>query len=145
MYNILLHSHSGFRYLILILVFASLISSYTNSKRQSKNKGNGLIYRFTVILIHIQFLVGVSLFFISPKVNFDPNTFSSHLIRFFTIEHTIMMLLAIILFTVGNSKFKRETDAKKAHRKILIYFTLGFLIMMLSIPWPAYNLGTQWF
>jgi preprotein translocase subunit SecG len=126
------------------MIIVSIIYSFKNSKIISSNKGTGKLYKISVVLIHIQFLLGIILYFISPKVSFNSDSFAAPLVRFFTIEHTLMMVLAIILFTIGNAKFKKEPKAKKAHRKVLLYFSLGFIIMILSIPWPFYNFGTLW-
>ena len=56
--------------------------------------------------------------------------------RFFTVEHTTMMILAWILVHVGRTSVKRaSTDAAK-HRKMLLFFGLALLLILAAIPWP---------
>ena len=56
--------------------------------------------------------------------------------RFFTVEHSLMMILAWILVHVGRTSVKRaSTDAAK-HRKMLLFFGLALLLILAAIPWP---------
>jgi len=56
--------------------------------------------------------------------------------RFFTMEHMSMMLLAWVLVHIGRAQVKRAaTDAAK-HKKMLIFFGLAIVLILVSIPWP---------
>ena len=56
--------------------------------------------------------------------------------RFWTVEHTFGMLLAVILIQVGRTKSKKALDTNKKHKISLIYFSIGLLIILAMIPWP---------
>jgi hypothetical protein len=57
-------------------------------------------------------------------------------IRFFGMEHLVLMLLAIALGTLGHSLSKRAQDAEAKYRKQTLYFGLALLVILLGIPWP---------
>lgn len=140
MYTGLVHAHSGLRWVVLILLTAAVVvavgkwqgrSGYTDSNRK--------LYLFTMIAVHTQLVIGLILYVISPKVNFS--MIGDKLYRFYTVEHTIGMLIAIVLVTVGYSLSKRATDAVKKQRLIGIFYGIGLLLILASIPWPFRDLG----
>ena len=67
--------------------------------------------------------------------------------RFYAIEHTTGMLLAIILIHLGYSYGKKSVPDSQKHRRVLLYFILALLILLISIPWPfrAVGAGRTWF
>ena len=75
---------------------------------------------------------------------FNQAAMASPVIRFFTIEHVSLMVLAIASLTFGNIKAKSTDDQKLKAKYIFIWFLIGFIIMMLAIPWPFRALGSGW-
>lgn len=144
MYTGLVHAHSGLRWILLAMLIISVIQALSNS-RKPDGGNSGKLYLFTMIITHIQLLLGIALYFMSSKVMFTENTMSSSLHRFYTVEHTLGMLIAIALITIGYSGFKKLSGPKKDRRVFVMYF-LGLLIILLSIPWPfREGLGAGWF
>lgn len=138
--NILLHAHSGLRYVVLALLIAAVFTAY--SKWQSNDRGDSKLYLFAMIATHTQLLIGLILYVMSPKVNFD--LLGEKVFRYFSIEHVFMMIIAIILITVGRVRSKKLSGAEK-HRTVLFFYVLGLVIMLVAIPWPFRNLGSGWF
>ena len=64
--------------------------------------------------------------------------------RFFTIEHTLGMLIAIVLITIGRIKGKKIIDSVKRHKLTFWYFFIALVIMIASIPWPFRGFGNEW-
>ena len=57
-------------------------------------------------------------------------------LRFFSLEHAAMMLLAWVLVHVGRTAVKKApTDAAK-HKRMLLFFGIAFVLILASIPWP---------
>jgi len=140
MYPILLAVHSVIRWLVLISLLYALYRAY----RGWYTKALFTIYdirarQIIATIAHIQLVVGIWLYLISPIVSY----FRQHLktaihireIRFFGMEHSTMMLLAIILITIGSGKAKRETTAIKKFKTMAIWFSIALLIIFASIPW----------
>lgn len=92
-----------------------------------------------MISAHTQLLVAIALYFVSPFVQFGGDAMKNPEIRFFTMEHTTMMLLAIILITMARILSKKAaTDAGKFKR--LFWFNIiALIVIFMAIPWP--NMG----
>lgn len=138
--NILLRAHSGLRYVVLGLLIAAIVAAYSNW--QQAKQGDSKIYLFALIATHTQLLIGLILYFMSPKVNFD--LISEKVFRFYSIEHVFMMIIAIVLITLGRVRSKKLSGVDK-HRTVLFFYALALIIILAAIPWPFRNLGSGWF
>jgi hypothetical protein len=138
--NILLHAHSGLRYVVLGLLLAAIFTAYSNWK--NAQQADSKIYLFALIATHTQLLIGLVLYAMSPKVNFS--LISEKVFRFYSIEHVFMMLIAIVLITVGRVRSKKMAGADK-HRTVLYFYAMALIIILAAIPWPFRNLGAGWF
>ena len=67
------------------------------------------------------------------------------LLRFYGMEHILVMIIAIVLVTIGHGKAKRALDVTKKHKTIILYYSIGLLLILASIPWPFRKLGAGWF
>jgi hypothetical protein len=95
-----------------------------------------------LITSHIQFLIGLILYFVSPRLSQWGNgvgeVMKDSTARLYLVEHPTINLLAIVLITMGWSMHKRQSlDAKKFSR-IGIFYTLGFLLILSRIPWNVW-------
>ena len=144
MYSGLVHAHSGLRWIALVLLVAAVVTAIGKWQgRGGYTDGNRKLYLFTLIAVHTQLLLGIVLLFISPKVNFG--MMSEKLYRFYSVEHTTGMLIAIILITIGYSRSKRASDATAKQRLVAIFYGIGLLLILASIPWPFRIAGAGWF
>lgn len=133
MYPGLVHAHSGLRWIALILLLAAVVTAIGRWQgRSSYTDGNRKLYLFTLISVHTQLILGLILLFISPKVNFS--MISEKLYRFYSVEHTVGMLIAIVLITIGYSRSKRSSTDTTKHRLVSIFYGLGLLLILASIP-----------
>ncbi|TLU98725.1 cytochrome B [Dyadobacter luticola] len=138
--NILLRAHSGLRYVVLALLIAAIFAAYSNW--QKGKDGDSKLYLFAMIATHTQLLIGLILYFMSPKVNFSE--LKVPVFRFYSIEHVLMMVIAIVLITIGRSRSKKLYGADK-HRTVLYFYAMALIIILVAIPWPFRNLGAAWF
>jgi hypothetical protein len=104
---------------------------------------------FFMIFCDLQLVVGLILFFVSKTVQTALADMGAAMknpaLRFFTVEHTVMAIIAIALVHIGKSKIKKAaTDAQK-HKLGLIFFGLAFIVILALIPWPFRALGKGWF
>lgn len=144
--EILRHAHSGLRWLVLISIIIAIINAIGKTGGQKaftdKDKKTGL---FALIFTHLQLLLGLLLYFTSPKVVFSSEAMKSDVLRFFLVEHSLLMLIAVALITIGYSRSKRALEPGKKFKSILIFYVLGLLLMLIGIPWPFMDYGTSWF
>lgn len=131
MYSILKSAHSGWRYIVLILLVIAVINAVSGwLGKKTYTEGNRKLNVFTLISAHIQLLIGLVLYFFSP---FTKLPMSDAIGRYFKAEHTALMIIAIILITVGNAKSKRAADAVAKHKTIAIFFGLALIIIIVAI------------
>lgn len=143
----MLHAHSGLRWIALILIVYAIFNALTGIKRAKEfEKKDKMIGLFTLIAFHTQLLIGLSLFFTSAKVAYVEDFMKSPLLRFFGMEHILMMLISIALVTIGYSKSKKQTSSKMKFKKILVFYSIALVVLLAGIPWPFREaLGASWF
>lgn len=141
-YNILVSAHSGLRWLVLIFLFIALFQTFTKRGKFGDIKESRFVL-LTLIFTHIQLLAGLILYFISPKVQFGGSTMGSSVLRFFTVEHSLLMIIAVILITMGYSRAKRST---KPFNVAFNLYLIALILILIGIPWPFREaLGAGWF
>ncbi len=145
MYNGLLHAHSGLRWIVLLLIIYAIVNAFLSQNKGAYTKKDKMINLLAMIFLHIQVLLGLSLYFISPKVTFAEGWMSESLTRFYGIEHIFGMLLAAVIITMGRSKAEKKLKGTRGkHRKILTSYLLGLFIILVTIPWPFRGFGAGW-
>jgi hypothetical protein len=145
MYTALLKSHSGLRWVLLFSFISSIIILFRASKKGTSFKAVKPYVLITLIITHVQFIIGLALYFTSPKVIFAGTAMKDSVQRFFLVEHISLMLIAIILVTIGYSKWKKATQASKAMRSLFNYYLIALILILVSIPWPFRIAGSAWF
>ena len=146
MYNGLLHAHSGFRWLVLITLLIALINSLIKWLNRSEFKDSDRkINLFTLIFMHTQFLIGVALYFVSPKVIFGSEMMKDAELRFYGMEHGVLMLIAAILITLAYVKSKKAEPSFLIFRKTFVFYLLALIIIFMAIPWPFETIAGGWF
>lgn len=133
------HMHSLLRWVILILLIYTIIRSFQGKV--------GKEARFLTIVTHIMLLIGVAQWFLGNwglkliQANGMGAVMKAPAQRFFVIEHTLTMLIATVLITVGGVYIRKQKSSAK-------WLYLVALILILSrIPWPfmAPGIARGWF
>lgn len=145
--DILVSAHSGLRWVVLILLLLAIINAGRKQASGKYEKGDKMLNLFAMIILHIQLLIGLGLYFMSGKVNFSEGWMKSPMFRFFGMEHLLLMLIAIAVVTMGRSKAEKKLKGTRdKHRRIMISYTIGLILILISIPWPFREaLGAGWF
>ena len=133
-YEIFKDIHSWFRYVVFVLVLLAIIQSLLGwLGKKPYTEGNRKINLFALISAHTQLLIGIVLYFLSPNVQFNSGTMKNDTTRYFTVEHWVMMLIAIVLITIGHAKSKRILLPEGKHKTIAIYYIIAFVIIIGAI------------
>jgi cell division protein FtsW (lipid II flippase) len=137
----LVHIHSGFRWIVLILLIINVLNAFGAMGGKPISASAKKLSLFGLLATHIQVLIGLTMYFFSQKVRFDSTTMSDPVARFFTVEHMLMMLIAVILITLGHRQCKAGNG-----RKTFWYYFIALVIILLAIPWPFRTaLSGGWF
>ena len=100
---------------------------------------------FGMVSMHVQVVIGLILYFMSANVQFGASTMSNSILRFFTVEHISMMLIAVILITMGHSRAKHAESGNKQGKTLFWFYLVGLILILAAIPWPFRGLGSGWF
>jgi len=136
MYTGLKHLHSGLRYVVLVLLILAIISAISGLVgKKNYTEGNRKLNLFTLISAHIQLLVGLALYAMSSMVTFSDmgSVMKTANLRYWTVEHISMMVIAIVLITVGHSKSKKAATAQAKHRSIAVFYSIALVIILAAI------------
>lgn len=140
MYNILLTLHSLTRWFVLGSLLFAIFRAYLGWLASKPfSKFDNRVRHITATIAHIQLMLGIWLYFISPIVHYFLQNFSTAVhergIRFFGMEHVTMMLTGITIITIGSIKVKNKTTDQEKFKTMAIWFTIALLIILSSIPW----------
>ena len=140
-YTTILIVHSWLRWAVLA---AGLVAALRGGSDRSDTGG-----KWFTILLDVQFLLGLLLYFVlSPITGAALEDFGAAMrvapLRFFAVEHTFGMVLAITLAHIGRGRV-RKTAPEKRGRTALIFYGLAMVIILASIPWPGMPAGRPLF
>jgi NADH:ubiquinone oxidoreductase subunit 2 (subunit N) len=139
MYNFIQKFHSGWAYLALLLLFVAVINSLIGylSKKEFLPKDRKIAL-FALIAIHIQLVVGLILYFVSPLGKDSLGNMKDAALRLTSLEHPLINIIAIALITIGWSKHKKGTTSEAKFKPLSILYTIGLLLILLRIPWSMW-------
>ncbi|MBF03325.1 MAG: hypothetical protein CMP76_08520 [Flavobacterium sp.] len=139
MYTTLQSAHSIFAYIVLTVLFLAAVNAIMGivSKKLFTDK-DLRISLFALILSHMQLLIGFILYFMSPKGSAMLGEMKDPAMRLTSLEHPLINIIAIVLITIGWSKHKKEESHNGKFKKIAIFYTIGFLLILSRIPWTSW-------
>lgn len=139
MYEFIQKFHSGWAYLALLLLVVAVANSALGffSKKEFTAKDRKIAL-FGLIATHIQLVVGLILYFVSPLGHAVLGEMKDSAIRLTSLEHPLINILAIVLITIGWSKHKKMEDGTAKFKSIMTGFGLGLLLILSRIPWSMW-------
>lgn len=145
MLNGLIHAHSGLRWILLFALIYAIFNAFSKKKNGTFEAKDKMISLFAFIISHVQLLLGIVLYIMEERWNGFSNMKNAYS-RFFAVEHTLGMIIAIILITIGYSLSKKSTTDSKKFGKIGVYYLIALILILISIPWPFREaLAGSWF
>ncbi len=134
-----LYLHSLLRYAILIMaaVVAFQCLAGMLSKKKFK-KSNRLSALFLLIFCDLQLVFGLVLYYfkiietgIYKSAGLMKDTYS----RFFAIEHSLSMVIAIVLVHMGYNVAKKNMDDDRKFKRLFWCSFIALCLFMAMIPW----------
>jgi heme A synthase len=144
MYTGIKHLHSTLAYVLLaglLISFLYIAVAYVQNKKYNRKMA-----LLGFITAHLQLLVGLIAYFVSPLgiKNLGGDAMKDSIQRLYSLEHPLMMLIAITLITVGYIKAKKATTDKKANGLVFAFYGIALLLVLSRIPWhvwPSFMIG----
>ena len=150
--NVLLVLHSLLRWVILILLIASIAKSFSGwQNKKVFAKGDRKLWLFTLISAHITLLIGLyQLFFgeygiISHGLPEGTKLMKDSFYRFFWVEHPFGMIVSIILITLGYGMAKKSVNDETKFKKAFWFFLIALILIIATVPWPFRAIHRPWF
>ena len=145
MYSVLKTIHSYWAYLALLILIIAVVNALIGMSSKKAFGANDIrLSLFGLIFSHIQLLIGLVLYFVSPW--FDQwsalgmgGVMKDAQTRLYLVEHPFTNIIAIVLITMGWSMHKRQTQDAKKFSRIGVFYTLGLLLLLSRIPWDAWS------
>ena len=141
MYPVILAIHNIVRWVVLILgvivVIRGLLGWFGKREWSTMDRKLGVYFTSS---IDVQLLVGLVLYiFLSPLTTSAFRDFGSVMsndgLRFFAVEHAVIMLLAVVFAHLGGVYSKRASASKDKYKMAAIWYGLALIAVLLGMPW----------
>ena len=126
MYDILNNLHSWNRYILLLALIFVLFRAYSGwlGKKQY-GKADNAASAAALGLTHLQLLLGLLLYVTSPRTNEAFADMGAAMknpwLRYFAVEHMMVMLIAVAAIQVGRTLSKKATNDEQKFKKLAIW------------------------
>ena len=136
MYEFIQKFHSGWAYLVVIVLVIAVVNSLIGlfSKKEFTAKDRKIAI-FGLATIHTQLLIGLVLYFVSPKGFSQLGQMKDAALRLTSLEHPLINLIGITLITIGWMKHKKLRTSESIFKTFSIYYGLGLVLILSRIPW----------
>jgi hypothetical protein len=134
MYSGLLLTHSYLRYFILALLIIVVVMSVNGLlSKKPYTRTHDKVGLFLFICTHIQLLVGLILYFVSPAVQFNGAAMKDKMLRYWLAEHSVAMIIAIVLITLARTTSKKMPVDQNKHKRMFVFNFIALIIILATI------------
>ena len=137
--QIVLVLHNLLRWGVLLFGLWTLLNGITGvfGKRNYTGADNK-VSLFFMISCDIQLLLGLILYYGNSWFEQlkAPGSMKNSYTRFFSMEHGLLMIIALILVHVGRVSVKKAPTAAAKHKRTLLFFGFAIVLILAAIPWP---------
>ena len=136
--------HSYWAYLILVVLILAVLKSFYGYFAKKDYDANAFrLSLFTLIVSHIQLLIGLLLYFTSARFGLWSDLGVGEVmrnadIRLYLVEHPTINILAVALITIGYSKHKKKLVSRPKYKTIAIFYTIALVLILSRIPWSVW-------
>ena len=135
--------HSYWAYLVVIVLLVAVINALVGLLgKKEYNAKDFRVSLFTLIVSHIQLLLGLILYFVSPRFSdwseLGGKVMSDSVSRLYLVEHPLINFIAIVLITIGYSKHKKKLTSTSKFKTLLIFYALALICLLSRIPWDIW-------
>ncbi len=141
--SILQNIHSYWSYIVLGVLVIAILNAFIGRFSDKPFTIKDLrISLFALIVTHIQLLIGLTLYFVSPRFSAWQEGMGAIMgdstLRLYLIEHPVTNILAVVLITMGWSMHKRQTKSRKRFMRIGLFYLMGLVLLLSRFPWSEW-------
>ncbi|WP_203256280.1 hypothetical protein [Hyunsoonleella ulvae] len=144
MYETIQVLHSYWAYLVLLVLVIAVINAIAKSVGKKEYSPKDFrISLFTLIVSHIQLLIGLVLYFVSPRLQLFSElgmggVMKDAVNRLYLVEHPTINIIAVALITIGYSKHKKKLTSAPKLKTIAVFYTIALVLFLSRIPWSTW-------
>ncbi|OYX25268.1 MAG: hypothetical protein B7Z06_07530 [Flavobacteriales bacterium 32-35-8] len=144
MYNTVLTLHSYWAYLVLlVLILATFNALYKMAADKEYAAKDFRISLFALIVSHMQLLIGLVLYFVSPRLQLFSelgmgSVMKDAVNRLYLVEHPFVNIIAVALITIGYSKHKKKLTSQAKLKPLAIFYSIALVLFLSRIPWSTW-------
>ncbi|WP_044400649.1 hypothetical protein [Lacinutrix sp. Hel_I_90] len=134
--------HSYWAYLVfLMMIIAAANALIKHFGKKEYDPKDFRIALFTLIVSHIQLLIGIVLWFAADYFGESTmkDVMGNDALRSNAVEHPLTMIIAVALITIGYSKHKKKLTSAGKLKPLAIFYTIALALVIIKLPW------SQWF
>lgn len=148
MYSTVLTLHSIFRWLVVCSLGYAIFRAYRGyTSKSAFSFVDNKVRHWTATIAHIQLVLGILIYIKSPIIKYFLSDFKNLVtdwnLTFFGLFHSILMITAIVIITIGSAKAKRKKTDQQKFKTMLVMFSIALLIIFIAIPWPFSPLANR--
>lgn len=132
--------HNLLRWLIILFgvwtVLGALMGVATKKEFTTSDDRSNF---FFMLSMDIQLLTGLALYFAGvwfDRLKHLSENMKDPSLRFFTIEHEAMMIVAWILAHMGRVFVKKALTSRTKFIRSLVFFGIALVLILFATPWP---------
>jgi hypothetical protein len=137
----ILFLHSVLRYFVLLFALIVAVQSIVGKLSKGKfKKGNKQMALMLLIFCDLQLLAGLALYYskvIATGMLSSGGVMKDPYKRFYSVEHAVAMIIAIVLVHVGYSVTKKNMDDDRKFMRLFWSSFLALGIFVAMTPWEG--------
>jgi len=135
MHTLLVETHSLLRFFVLILLLLVIAKAWMGMNgRKPFGKVDNMLSLTLFSVTHTQLLLGLILYLaVSPLVHFNGSAMKDPIIRYWTAEHSVLMITAVTLITIARISIKKMSDDTAKHKRLFWFNTIALVVILLAI------------
>ena len=142
LYQLLKNTHSLTAYIVLVVLCFAVINALLGVWQKRKYSKKDLrINLFALIFTHLQVTLGLILSFVTPLFQswsaMGAGVMKDAYLRKMLVEHPFG-IVAVTLITIGWSLHKKQKTDVGAFKRILIFYSIGLLLILGVLPWKTW-------
>ncbi len=144
MYGVIQVLHSYWAFIVLLVLLAAVVNAISKSATGKEYSPKDFrISLFGLIVTHIQLLIGLVLYFVSPRLALFSElgmggVMKDAVNRLYLVEHPFVNIIVVALITIGYSKHKKKLTSAPKLKTIAVFYTIAFVLLLTRIPWSAW-------
>lgn len=132
--------HNLLRWLVLIFLGIALLRALPGwLGGRSWRPGDDAAGKRLTMAVDLQLLLGLLLAAVSPTVRVAIQDMGAAMkdgsLRYWSVEHTAIMLLAVVLVHIGRARSRKPADDAVKHRRAAVFYGLALLAILAAMPW----------